>query len=50
MDDSQLPVILPEVEKYEPSGRGKSPLSTIKEWVELRDVNNKLYLEHFCRH
>ena len=43
VDDSQLPVILPEVEKYEPSGQGKSPLSTIKEWVELRDVNNKLY-------
>jgi leucyl-tRNA synthetase len=28
-----LPVILPEVESYEPTGTGESPLATIEEWV-----------------
>ena len=31
--DSQLPVMLPEVEKYEPTGTGESPLAGIHEWV-----------------
>lgn len=30
-----LPVQLPEVSSYKPSGDGKSPLATIKQWVEL---------------
>jgi len=29
----QLPVILPEVENYEPTGTGESPLATILDWV-----------------
>ena len=28
-----MPIILPEVEKYEPTGTGESPLATIDEWV-----------------
>ncbi len=31
--ESQLPVLLPDVESYEPSGTGESPLATISEWV-----------------
>jgi leucyl-tRNA synthetase len=31
--ESQLPVLLPEVEKYEPSGTGESPLAAIPQWV-----------------
>ena len=31
--DEQLPVELPYVEKYEPSGTGESPLANMKEWV-----------------
>jgi leucyl-tRNA synthetase len=31
--DDQLPVMLPEVEKYEPTGTGESPLAVIDEWV-----------------
>lgn len=31
--DDQLPVLLPEVDSYEPSGTGESPLATISEWV-----------------
>ncbi|MCY1016634.1 leucine--tRNA ligase [Pyxidicoccus sp. MSG2] len=32
--EDQLPVTLPEVERYEPSGTGESPLATIPEWLE----------------
>ncbi len=31
--ESQLPLILPEVENYEPSDTGESPLSKIESWV-----------------
>jgi leucyl-tRNA synthetase len=31
--DDQLPVVLPEVDKYEPTGTGESPLAVIDEWV-----------------
>ncbi len=31
--ESELPVTLPEVEHYEPSGTGESPLANISEWV-----------------
>ncbi|MDQ3018939.1 MAG: class I tRNA ligase family protein, partial [bacterium] len=31
--EDQLPVVLPEVEKYEPTGTGESPLAAIDEWV-----------------
>ena len=31
--DDQLPVILPAVDKYEPTGTGESPLAGIDEWV-----------------
>ncbi len=32
--ESQLPVELPYLEKYEPSGTGESPLAKIEEWVK----------------
>lgn len=31
----QLPVTLPEVEHYEPSGTGESPLANISDWVNV---------------
>lgn len=31
--DDQLPVELPDVEKYQPTGTGESPLAAMKEWV-----------------
>ena len=31
--EDQLPLTLPEVEKYEPTGTGESPLAAIDEWV-----------------
>jgi leucyl-tRNA synthetase len=33
--DSELPVKLPDVKEYEPTGTGESPLLTIKDWVEV---------------
>ncbi len=35
--DGELPVTLPEVESYKPSGTGESPLATITSWVETVD-------------
>ena len=32
--EDQLPLLLPEVESYEPTDNGESPLSTMTEWVE----------------
>lgn len=37
LDVDELPVVLPEVEKYEPSGTGESPLATIDEWLWVMD-------------
>lgn len=31
--ENQLPVVLPEVEHYEPTGTGESPLANINDWV-----------------
>lgn len=32
--EEELPVVLPDVENYEPTDNGESPLSKMKEWVE----------------
>lgn len=37
LDADELPVVLPQVEKYEPSGTGESPLATIEEWLNVVD-------------
>lgn len=37
LDESQLPVTLPKVKSYKPSGTGESPLATIPEWVNTKD-------------
>jgi leucyl-tRNA synthetase len=37
LDVDELPVALPQVEKYEPSGTGESPLATIPEWLHFVD-------------
>jgi len=34
LDETDLPLLLPEVEKYEPTGTGESPLAAVTEWVE----------------
>ncbi|HPS64963.1 MAG TPA: class I tRNA ligase family protein [Ignavibacteria bacterium] len=37
LDESHLPVTLPKVKSYKPSGTGESPLATIPEWVNTAD-------------
>lgn len=39
--DSELPVVLPDVESYEPTGTGEGPLADIKDWVQVRGFINK---------
>lgn len=34
--EDQLPVLLPEVEQYQPTGTGESPLAAVKEWVNTK--------------
>ena len=42
LDETVLPLVLPDVEKYEPSGTGESPLANIKDWVEIKDTNDNI--------
>jgi leucyl-tRNA synthetase len=37
--ESELPVRLPEVEKYQPTDTGESPLANIHEWVDVKCPN-----------
>ena len=39
MPEEQLPIKLPYVEKYQPTGTGESPLSAITEWVNTTCPN-----------
>ena len=36
LDESSLPLELPEVEKYEPTKTGQSPLANISDWVNVK--------------
>ena len=40
--EKDLPVMLPEVENYKPSDDGKSPLSLVKNWVEVKDESDNI--------
>jgi leucyl-tRNA synthetase len=35
--ESELPVLLPELENFEPSGEFEPPLARVREWIETRD-------------
>ena len=37
LDETDLPLTLPQVDKYEPAETGESPLANIKEWVDAKD-------------
>lgn len=34
--EDELPLVLPEVESYEPTGTGESPLADVEEWVNTK--------------
>ncbi len=42
LPEDALPLTLPEVESYKPSGTGESPLATIEEWVNTTDPETGL--------
>ncbi len=37
--EDQLPVVLPEMDSYEPSGDGRSPLARVADWVNVQCPN-----------
>lgn len=37
LDESELPLLLPETESIQPSGTGESPLANVTDWVETVD-------------
>src|SRR5207244_201137 len=40
--ESSLPLTLPEVESYSPSGTGESPLALISDWVNTTDPETEM--------
>ena len=40
IDESQLPLTLPEMERFEPSGTGESPLANDQNWISWIDPND----------
>ena len=41
LNENELPLILPDVESYKPSGTGESPLANIIDWVNTTDKETK---------
>ncbi|MCF8225671.1 MAG: leucine--tRNA ligase [Bacteroidales bacterium] len=41
VDDSELPVELPELEKYEPAENAESPLANATDWLSVADKNGR---------
>ena len=41
LDESELPLELPEVEKYQPGETGESPLSNAGEWLTITDAKGR---------
>ncbi len=40
LEPDELPLTLPEVERYEPSGSGEGPLATIDAWMNVQDARS----------
>lgn len=43
LSESDLPLELPDVESYHPTGTGESPLAVIDEWVNFTDENGNKF-------
>jgi len=41
LTENELPLLLPDVESYKPSGTGESPLANITDWVNVTDTETK---------
>ncbi|AYE36138.1 leucine--tRNA ligase [Borrelia turcica IST7] len=42
LEEDELPLRLPEIENYKPSGTGESPLARVHDWVNVK-YNGKIY-------
>lgn len=45
LEVDELPVVLPEVQQYAPTGTGESPLAAVRSWVEVEDPKTGQRLE-----
>ncbi|MFO7934357.1 MAG: leucine--tRNA ligase [Bacteroidales bacterium] len=41
LDESELPLTLPDLEKFEPGAHGESPLAAARSWVEVTDSSGR---------
>jgi len=41
LDDEELPLLLPDLEKFEPGSEGESPLANATEWLHVTDKNGR---------
>jgi len=41
LDESELPLTLPDLDKFEPGTHGESPLAAAREWVEVTDASGR---------
>ena len=41
LDEDELPLTLPELEKYEPGSEGESPLANAGEWLHVTDASGR---------
>lgn len=41
LDEDFLPIELPEVESYQPTGLGQSPLANVRDWVTVSDLGER---------
>lgn len=41
LDEKELPLELPEIEKYQPGDTGESPLANAGEWLDVEDANGR---------
>lgn len=43
LDEDELPLLLPEVSEFKPSGTGESPLANVEEWINYYDKKTGKY-------
>ena len=43
--EAELPVLLPDLEDFKPSGNGESPLSRATDWLEIKDSKTGAFLK-----
>jgi leucyl-tRNA synthetase len=47
IDDKDLPILLPQIDDFKPSGDGESPLAKVKDWMEIK-IDGKSFTRESC--